>query len=152
MGCRGHRGQIPFQTSCVAPSVAQHLGFDDLAVLLEEAAQLYLLDVLGAHHVDTPALLLFLRALGELSLDDHLAPIDHVRARHDTQRHLCRRELHVHDSVLRLPIDVNHAAVASKVRLDLLTREALVHVSDGHLSALLMQLWAWSWRCGRPRS
>ena len=36
--------------------------------------------------------------------------------------------------VLRLPIDVNHAAVARKVRFDLLAREALVHVSDGNLS------------------
>ena len=43
-------------------------------------------------------------------------------------------DLHVHDGVLRLPIDVNHAAVARKVRFDLLAREALVHVSDGNLS------------------
>ena len=129
----------PFQTGCAAPRVAQHLGFDDLAVLLEEAAQLHFLDVLGAHDVDAPALLL-LRALGDhLSLDDHLAPIDNVRAGHDTQRHLCRRELHVHDGVLGLPVDIKHAPVARKVRFDLFTREALVHVSNGYLSARLLE-------------
>ena len=62
-----------------------------------------------------------------------------MRAGHDTQRHLCRRELHVHDGVLGLPVDIKHAPEARKVRFDLFTSKALVHVGNGYLSAMLSE-------------